>query len=463
MLIMILKTTILFIAFLSVFQYSTQAQDTLKIDLDTFINLASEQSGLLDYEKTEVNLANNQVDQAKDLRFLPVLNAQSEHGFVPGVKSNAGLPEGAIYLDPNAVNDWDNWGLFTRVRINAAQPVFTWGAINKAVSAAREGARAAREGYNAKEASFQIQLFELYYSYVFALEIERLLDEAFSTINQIERQLNKMEEENDPDLNEADMFKFKIFKSKFQIQRVEVEQSLNFVKETWKYALRNSSSTIYEPEVRFLDPFVTDISSLDYYQESAMINRPEIESLKAGKNALELYISSLKSQNLPGLYLGSTFTFASTPIRPRQPNPFIQTPENTINAVVGFTIRQNLNFFQTKTNLERSRIELRRVDYLRNAVSDGIILEINNAYREANVVSSKVQYTREALQITKEWLRLEQLDYDFGIGDVEDLIDAMKQELELRLEEKEAIFEFNTKIAKLNKSAGLPFTYGIEN
>jgi Outer membrane efflux protein. len=120
-----------------------------------------------------------------------------------------------------------------------------------------------------------------------------------------------------------------------------------------------------------------------------MINRPEIESLKAGKNALELYISSLKSQNLPGLYLGSTFTFASTPIRPRQPNPFIQTPENTINAVVGFTIRQNLNFFQTKTNLERSRIELRRVDYLRNAVSDGIILEINNAYREANVVSSK--------------------------------------------------------------------------
>jgi hypothetical protein len=51
---------------------------------------------------------------------------------------------------------------------------------------------------------------------------------------------------------------------------------------------------------------------------------------------------------------------------------------------------------------------------------------------------------------------MEQQDYDFGIGEVKDLIDAMKMELELRLKEKESIFEFNTSMAKLNNAAGIP-------
>ena len=40
----------------------------------------------------------------------------------------------------------------------------------------------------------------------------------------------------------------------------------------------------------------------------------------------------------------------------------------------------------------------------------------------------------QALNIAKEWLRSEQLDYDLGFSESKDLIDTIRQELELRLE-----------------------------
>ena len=449
-----LSTYILLILCLSVVPLS--AQDTVRISYFDFIDKALQNSGQIKYVENKVDLAENRVQQAKDQRFLPSLNFRSEHAFVPGVSSPNGFDDESIYLDPDAINDWDKFGLFTRLRISGVQPVFIWGAVGKAINAAEKGVKATQQEVEADKAELEIRLFELYYSYVLALEIERLLKDAEDKISQIERGLEDYEEENPEDFDETDLFKFEIFKAQFGIQQAEVKESLNFIKETWKYALRNQEGIIYEPEVRFLEAFKTSLSELAFYQQSALANRPEMLALDYGKEALTAYISSLKSQNLPGLFFGFTTTFASTPVRPRQPNPFISSPENTFNTGFGFSIRQNLNFFQANTSLERSRIEVRRVDDLKEAASDGIVLEVNEAYRNAALSEVKVNKTDEALVKTKEWLRMEQLDYDFGIGEVKDLIDAMKMELELRLKEKEYIFEFNSNIAKLNKSAGLP-------
>jgi outer membrane protein TolC len=57
---------------------------------------------------------------------------------------------------------------------------------------------------------------------------------------------------------------------------------------------------------------------------------------------------------------------------------------------------------------------------------------------------------------------MEQLDYDFGIGDVRDVVDALKQELELRIEEKETVFDYIISLANLNKATGLSIYQQIE-
>ncbi|MDZ7806563.1 MAG: TolC family protein [Gracilimonas sp.] len=439
-------------------------QDTLRIDFQTFLSKAINNSGQIDYEKQDVELAENRVDQAKAQRILPSVDFSSQHGLVPGVKSDVpGLPEDEYYLDPNLRNDWEDWAIFTRFQLTAAQPVFTWGAINKAIDAARLGAEAAQYSFEAEKGDLEIRLFELYYSRILAMEIERLLDEAQDKVNQIEGQIKDMQEEGDTSLDDSEIFKFEIFKAEFEIQKAEVAENLDFVRETWNYILRNDENLIYEPEVRFLDPVSAEIEPVDFYQQSAFSNRPELKALDIGQEATRTYLSSLKRQNLPGLFLGGYLNFANTPNRPRQSNPFIQNNTNLFSGGFGFTIRQNLNFLSIKANIDRNQIELRKIIYAEDAAKDGILLEVNNNYRQAALADVKVKQTDNALVTSKRWLRQEQLDYDFGMGDTKDLIDAMKKELELKLQLKQNIFEFNSSLAKLNKSAGIPLTTLITN
>lgn len=454
----------LLIIFFALSAAEIQAQDTLRIDFQTFLSKALNNSGQIDYERQEVELAENRLDQAKAQRILPSVDFSSQHGLVPGVKSNVpGLAEDEYYLDPNLRNDWDNWAIFTRFQLTAAQPLFTWGAINKAVDAARLGAEAAQYSFEAKKEDLEIRLFELYYSRVLAMEIERLLEEAQDKLDQIENQIEDMQEEGDTSLDDSEIFKFEIFKAEFEIQKAEVAENMNFVRETWNYILRNQENEVYEPEVRFLDPVSAEIEPVDFYQQSAFSNRPELKALNIGQEATRTYISSLKRQNLPGLFLGGYLNFANTPNRPRQSNPFIQNNTNLLSGGFGFTIRQNLNFLSMKANIERNQIELNKINYAEDAAKDGILLEVNNNYRQASLADVKVKQTDQALVTSKKWLRQEQLDYDFGMGDVKDLIDAMKKELELKLQLKQRVFEFNSSLAKLNKSAGIPLTTLITN
>jgi outer membrane protein TolC len=437
------------------------AQDTLEIGFQEFLSIALDNAGQMKVAETKVELAENRTEMAKSQRFLPSLSFRSEHGLVPGVASD--FPEGQEYLDPNADHDWEHWGLFTRLRIQGAQPVFTWGAIGKAVTAAETAVKSTQQEKEATRAELELRLYDLYYSYTYALEIERLLRDAEDKMGQIGNALEKALDESPDEVDESDKFKFDVFRAQFGIQKKEVDESLNFVKETWAYILRNNEGVVYRPQIRFLDPVSTQLQGISYYQSSAVDNRSELKAISYGRTALEQYISSMKAQNLPGLYFGFTTTLASTPVRPKQDNPFISSPGNTFNTALGFTIRQNLNFFQARTSLKRSRLEVNRLEYLEDAAQDGVILEVNEAYRKAAVAEVKVEQTQEALTIAKQWLRMEQLDYDLGFGESKDLVDAVRQELELRLSEMQSIFEFNSAMAKLNKSAGIPLTSLTEN
>ncbi|MDZ7682573.1 MAG: TolC family protein [Fodinibius sp.] len=156
------------------------------------------------------------------------------------------------------------------------------------------------------------------------------------------------------------------------------------------------------------------------------------------------------------MFLGLNASYANTPNRPRQSNPFIINNSNYASGSFGLGIRQNLDFLSIKADIEKGKIQYRQAKFLKDAAVDGIVLEINEAYKDASLSSVKVEKTDEALVTSKKWLRQEQLDYDFGMGETKDLIDAMQKELELRVQLKREVFEFNNNMAELYRKSGLP-------
>jgi len=438
--------------------FPVMAQDTLRVNLSQFIERGLQTSGQVAYEQRAVDLAQNRVNSAQSQRILPRVEFSSQHGVIPGVvsKDPRNLPPGQFYLDPNLENDWEDWAIFTRAELSAIQPIYSWGAIRSAVNAARSGARAAEFQFDAVKAEAELQLYELYYSYLLALEISRILDEADREINRVERELYRMRDEGDPDIKESDIFKFEIFKSEFQVQKVEVREGMDFVRRIWNYALQASSNQVFIPEQNFLDPIAFQLQDFNYYLQMAINARPELRGVESGIDALRSGLDAARAQQYPLFFLGITGSYANTPNRPRQTNPFIINNTNYASGGVGFGIRQNLNFSSIRNTVDRAEIEYRRVNDLHKAVTDGITLEINNKYREAVIAEVKVRQTEEALVTARNWVRNEQLNYDIGFGDVEDLLDSVQKELELRLQLKQNVFDLNKKVAALYKAGGIP-------
>ncbi len=433
------------------------AQDTVRVSLPEFIERGLERSGQTAYLNNAVDLAENRADQARNQRFLPRIELSTQHGVIPGVVSQRDdLTAGEFYLDPNLSNDWEDWAIFTRAELSAVQPIFTWGAINSAIEATEHAVRAAEFQFEAEKKEIEIQLLELYYSYLLALEMDRILVDAESQMRQVERQLREMEEDGDPDLKQSDIFKFEIFKAEFEVQRVEVQQSLDSVRRIWSYALGSDGSVVFLPEQDFIEAVPFELEPFSFYEAIAMDSRAELRGAEAGIEATSKSIDAVRSQNYPSLFLGLSGSYANTPNRPRQTNPFIINNTNYASAAVGLSIRQNLNFLSTRTNVARAEIEHRRVRNLKDALSDGITLELNERYREAVVAQTKVRQLEEVLTISRNWVRQEQLDYDFGFGEVDDLIESVQKELETRVELKQNVFELNTKVATLYKAAGIP-------
>jgi len=440
------------------------AQDTLQISLSEFIQKGINNSGEVHFRKQDVNLAENRVNQAKSQRILPKFDLNTQHGLVPGVASDSvrpngnKLPKDEYYLDPNLSNDWENWSIFTRAEVNAIQPLFSWGAIDNAVKAAQAGAEAARDQFNAQKSQLHLKLYDLYYSYVLTLELERILDDAQSQINKIDDKIDEMEKKGNSDLDQSDVYKFKVYKSVFAMRAAEVKENDQFIKETWNYLLKADSGTVYEPEDQFLDPVQQQLNAVDFYKKHALSNRAEIQGIEAGIKAAKFGLKARKAQSYPMLFLGLTASYANTPNRPRQSNPFIINNTNYATAGFGLGIRQNLNFYEIKTDIQKNRIQYKKAKFLKDAAVDGIMLDIMDKYKEASLADVKVDKTDDAFVTSKKWLRQEQLDYDLGIGQVKDMVDALKTRLEMEVNYKRRIFEFNKKMAELYQAAGMPLT-----
>lgn len=436
-----------------------KSQDTLSISLTEFIERGLENSGQVAYESGKVDLAENRIQEVKAQRILPNLELNTQHGLVPGVESDIpGLDEGALYLDPDLSNDWENWAIFTRAELSATQPIFTWGALTNAIEAAKAGAKSAQFEFSAVKAEAELQLFDLYYSYLLAIEITRILEDANSQLEEVQNTIDEMREDGSPNLEESDVFQFQIFKSEFVTRSTEVQQSLDYIKRVWDYALQAEPGVAYVPESNFLDPVAYELEDYSYYRENALQERAEMRGVDYGITAMKNRLEAEKARQYPLLFLGITGSFAHTPNRPRQTNPFIRNTTNYGSVGVGFGIRQNLNIFSMRASVDQAQIEYKRVNDLEKAIKDRIILDLNERYREAVVAETRMQQTEEALVTARRWVRNEQLNYDIGFGNVEDLVDAVQKELELRVQLKQNIYDLNKKIAALYRAGGLPIS-----
>ncbi len=429
------------------------AQDTLRISLGESVARAIEMSPELKVEKSKIYAAESLHSFAKANRYLTQFNLQSAHSLAPGL-SESEFPVNDLYLDPALRYQWSNLSPFNQVQLDIVQPLYTFGQIRGSINAAREGIGVAEANGQDKTLTVARRVAVNYVDLLLAMELKRLADETGKVLEQAEGEVEKLLEEGAEDVDDADLFQVKIVKQDYLARVVEVNESLRLARSALGKQLFLEEGQLVAPDKESLEAFQIEMKSLDDYQLRAQSQRPEIKKAKSAYAARSHLLKVAKSDYYPKIVLGASGRIGYAPGHYKQKNPFISDPFIGSGFEAGVGLRFNLNFSQTKAKVAQARAQQQEVLALREGAEILIDLEVEEAYRKALIKKAAMDSQSEAVRISGEWLRTEQINFDLEIGNTENLIKALQSNLEMRASYLSKTRDYNVSVLNLLDALG---------
>ncbi len=430
------------------------AADTTTLTLSGAVYRALEVSPDIHQREAERSYAEAREDFGRSNRYLTDFNLTTGHSVVPGL-TPSDRPSDEIYLDPTLRNDWEEWKPFNMAEVSLTQPIYTFGQLSKSIEAAEHGVAVEEARVDQKEMEVAFRTAELYFNILLAEELFLLAEETRSVIDRAKEEIQRLLDEGAEDVDDADMFQVQLTEQEYNRRLVEITQQREVALTGLKRQLFLPDQTTLEPATSSLEPMAFELDSLDRYISLALEERPEIEQARAGLEAREALVDVAESNYYPKLFLRGSAGIRYTPNRPRQPNPYIgdRLRGQSLEAGIGF--RQNLNFFQTKASVEQARAERNEVRAQREGAQQLIRFEVEEAYRKVKIARAGLEAQQQSLEISKDWLGTEQVNFEFDLGDTENLVKAVRASLEQEIAYNRAVHDYNMAVLRLLRTTGV--------
>jgi outer membrane protein TolC len=142
------------------------------------------------------------------------------------------------------------------------------------------------------------------------------------------------------------------------------------------------------------------------------------------------------------------------PERPNPDNAFVGDSFMGTGTRTGLGLQLDLNFGQTKAKVEQAKAQLSEVEHQQRAARQLVQFEVEEAYRNLLIAKTAVESRDNSTTIAGEWLRTEQINFDLGFADTENLVKAVRADLEARARYAEAVKAYNVAVLKLLRATG---------
>ena len=435
--------------------------DTVRVGLTEAVSQALAESPEVDQRRAERQFAAARSDQAQASRFLTDLSLNTAHSLAPGLNVPAGntRPEDDLYLNPDVTNDWtlDALRPYNRFEVVAQQPIVTWGELSGNIEAAERGVAVEDARIEQKALEVAARAGETYYNLLLTQALERLANRTGDVIDRAKRQIQKLLKEGDSSVDQSDLFQTRLTEEEYERRLMQIRQNEETARSALRRQLFLSDGTALRLEDTELSPLDFSIhpDSLGYYIDLGLKNRPEIQQAEAGLAAREALVDVAQSDYYPKIGMQATFGYGFTlPDRPNPDNAFVGDAYQGSTTRTGIGIQQSLNFGQTKARVEQAQAQVQEVEHQQTAARQLVRFEVEEAYRQVIIAQAAVASRDTATTISGEWLRTEQINFDLDIGDTENLVKAVRADLEARARYFEAVKQYNVAVLRLLDATG---------
>ncbi|MHB8834387.1 MAG: TolC family protein [Candidatus Methylomirabilia bacterium] len=421
---------------------SVALAETARLGLRDVVQRAIAESHLLKAGAFTVAKAGEGVRKARALRILPEVTLGLEGGLVPEAR-------GTVLSSPDSSGSLDDLGPYYRLELKLVQPLWTFGRLDATEALAREALNAQQARHSLTGENVALDATRAYWALSAAARGEAIARSMRRDFDELQREVEKRLADENSGVDDADLLEVRtnsysidrLFSDALEVRRASAD------------ALRVLLSLTGEDEPALVDeppPAVElDESRAAQVVAQAVEAHPEVKALSAAARTQAAKVELQRRSRNPVIFIAGGVGFAHAGNRDEQDNPWVDDSFNYSRVGAEIGLKWDANLYRTGIDVSEALAEhralLEQLEVLRAKVG----LEVRRALREAQRTRVVLDSARTALKAAKSRLRLVLDNWETGLGEVKDAIDAYEKYYRLRIEEPQREYDLNVALARL--------------
>lgn len=340
--------------------------------------------------------------------------------------------------------------VLNRFKLGVGVPINTFGKVKTGKSLADTGIEAEREKKTQKKGDIVLKVKQLYYGILLAREVSRLLDSAHEGVD---KQINKREDEGGTDPTE--LLKLKLFRAELEKKMEDGDKKQILAREALRVQLGLDPSTRFDLATDKLRPLSRRLGSFEEYKKEAWENRSDLKLLELGYEAKAKQVKLEKRLMTPNLAVGAFFEIGRAPgVTGVTTTDDFSDPFNFTRAGLGLQLKGQFDWHTGFSKVRQAKSELYKIEVQKELAQDGVDLDVKDAFLDVRNSKLDVDRSEDAGKLSRQLLFLTQSNYDIGLAEPKDLIEALSEFLKTRGQYFESVFNYNVAVAKLDQKIG---------
>ena len=396
--------------------------------------------------RADIELSSAKLSEAKGYR-LPQIEFLGLTGPVPQARGNQ-------VSSPDKINDTDHLTWFERGDATLVQPIYTFGKISHAMSAARHGIEVEKARLEQKRNEVVVKVKEYYYGVLLARELKELLGEVRGDLTRARDKAKKLLEQNSSNVEEADLYKLDAFTGEVDRYLAEAAKGEALALAALKAKIGVRPETPLELSDARLQRAEDRLADLEGYLSRAREGRPEFRQVREGLLARSELVAAARAGRYPDIFLGANLSAAYSAGRDRVTNPWVPDEFNHVWGGVALGVKWKLDFGISSAKISQEQAQYDKLVSTGRFADENIPLQIRKYYQEGVEAASSIEATRGGYENSKKWAVTAIANFDFGIGPAKEIFDSLQQYAKMRGAYFQSVYNYNLALANLRYAVG---------
>ncbi len=332
-------------------------------------------------------------------------------------------------------------GLFGTAQLDITQPLYTFGKIDHARTAARAGLDAQRALADEAAGDLAVDAARAYWGVKLARELGYMLDDG---IEQISAAVAKLDGKKD--LSIQDKQRVAVLLAEAKAQRADATQA-----ELEALAGLRALTGMPGADV---DDATMEAVARDVPAQLPSIRRPQAIAARRGAVAADELAAFQASQYWPDLAVVGSAIVADAQGVDDPPSVFAYDPYNRVGAGVVLALQWTLEPWTVAARTDRARAEARKAHDLSDLATIGASYDMQSALAETTGAHDRLAAATEGEKAARTWLASVLQAEAIGAAEARDLADSYIAWFQMRARWSLAIFQWNVAVVRLDRAAG---------